>query len=160
MFLLPKQFLLWRRAVVLCCLSSELKTVWATMQPHGYGPPAAAWGQQGGEWGTSLAPCTRGLQDRAAGSLSGLCRQGWHNFFCLPFFLPWSCPSKTIPISSPHLVPGQNRWRQTLLTSTFFLSQVQAQPVAPYGVSDLVFTIALVLVVITNHQKTRCGRDL
>lgn len=75
-------------------------------------------------------------------------------------FLPWPCPSKTIRISSPHLVPGKNRWRQTLLTSTFLLPQVQAQPVTPSGVSDLVFTIALVLVVITNHQKTQCGRDL
>lgn len=78
----------------------------------------------------------------------------------LPSCLPWPCPSETIPISSPCLVPGQNRWRQTLLTSTFLLSQVQAQPVAPSGVSDLVFPIALVLVAITNHQQTQCGRDL
>lgn len=69
----------------------------------------------------------------------------------LPSFLPWPCPSKTIPISSPQ----QNRWRWILLTSTFLLSQVQAQPVACSGVSDLVLTIVLVLVVTTNQQKTQ-----
>lgn len=104
MFLLPKQFLLWRRCVVFCSFRAE--NLWATIQPHVHGPPAAAWGQQGGgEWGTSLAPCIWELQRRAAGSFPRLCRQGWHNSFCLPSFLG-PAPPKLSPFLLLNRIDG------------------------------------------------------
>lgn len=171
LFLLPKHFLLCGRAVGFCYVlqnNTWVKMLWTTTQLHVHGPPAAevaVWlpgpSKEESVALPALLPAGRQCGMRLLGvSPSRLCRQGCLAQLLLPIllsFLPlsvpdWSCPSTTVPISSPHphlhktVIGGDS----PCFSAPSSLPKCQAQPAAPSHVSDLLFTTALVPVATAN----------